>query len=92
MVNRAFIDSDKRDYIQLHVLEDLIDGDRRLLKKLFYSLIKHKKKNEARGLYERHDMSSWRQNDVDEIANKIVYDPTNDQKPVDQFGPISNGK
>ena len=40
VVNRAFIDPSKSEYVQLHVMEDLIDGDRRLLKKLFYSLIK----------------------------------------------------
>ncbi len=38
-------------HVPLHVMEDLISGDKRLLQKLFYAMIKHNMPHKAIGLY-----------------------------------------
>jgi hypothetical protein len=78
LVDMAFLDPKDAKYVPLFVMEDLLTGDRRLLKKLFYSLIRFNQPNKARGIYERHDFQSWCKQDVFDIASKIKYDPTKD--------------
>ena len=92
IVDMAFLDSSDSKYISLFVLEDLLTGVNRLLKKLFYRLVRENQTNNARGLYDRHHFRSWCTQDITDIASKIQYDPTKDLKPEDKFGPLSVGK
>jgi hypothetical protein len=92
IVDMAFGDPKDSKYISLFVLEDLFTGVNRLLKKLFYRLIRENQTNNARGLYDRHSFGSWCTQDIIEVASKIKYDPTKDFRPVDKFGPLSEEK
>ena len=79
----SFLDSKDQKYVPLYVMEDLLAGDRRLLTKLFYSLIRYNKENQAKGLYDRHDFYTWSTAETYDIASKVKYDHMKDQIPLD---------
>ena len=71
VVDMAFLHPNDSKYISLFVLEDLLTGVNRLLKKLFYRLVRENQTSNARGLYDRHNFKSWCTQDITDIASKI---------------------
>ena len=59
LVDMHFTEPTSSKYVPLHVMEDLIEGDRRLLKKLFYALMRKNRSSNAIGVYDRHGMENW---------------------------------
>jgi hypothetical protein len=56
----AFTDPEKDSkHVPLHVMEDLISGDERLLKKFFFALVKNNTPHRAIGLYIRNKFAEW---------------------------------
>ncbi len=56
----AFTDPEKDSkHVPFHVMEDLINGDERLLKKFFYALVKNNYPHKAIGVYIRNKFSVW---------------------------------
>lgn len=52
IVDMAFTDPEvDKKHVPLHVMEDLVSGDKRLLQKLFCALVKNKMPHKAVGLY-----------------------------------------
>jgi hypothetical protein len=51
-------------HVPLHVMEDLISGDVRLLQKMFFALIRCGKVHAASGIYQRHKLASKATNAV----------------------------
>lgn len=45
-------------HVPLHVMEDLISGDARLLQKMFFALVRTGKVHAASGIYKRHKLST----------------------------------
>jgi len=89
LVDLAFLPPSESKFVPLNVLEDLITGNQKMLLKLFNSLIRANKPQNARGVYNRHNFSKWAPKAVQNVAQKIKYDIKQDIKPKDFFGPIS---
>jgi len=93
IVDMAFTDpaTDPR-HVPLHVMEDLISGDVRLLQKMFFALVRCGKVQAASGLYHRHNMASKGTKTVQDAFNKLPpYDPNQDIRPKDTFGTFRQG-
>ena len=57
IVDMAFTDpATDHKHVPLHVMEDLVAGDARLLQKMFFALIRVGKQHNASGIYLRHNL------------------------------------
>ena len=79
----------QEEFISLHKIEDLFDGFRGMLAYLVEDLTYKSKYNEAKGLYMRHNLQHIVRPDVRDELEKINYDPSKEEKFVDDFGPVS---
>lgn len=73
MIDRAFLNSEDKDFVPLYVMEDLISGNQKLMLKFFNALVKNDLKNNARGFYNREKFSEWAPFAVQKIGKKINY-------------------
>ena len=90
IIDMAFTDpkTDKK-HVPLHVMEDLVKSDQRLLQKLFFSMILRNMPHRASGLYQRQNFASWCSGNVRDAYEQLPkYDPSQDQPYQDKFGPF----
>lgn len=94
IVDMAFTDP-KTDskHVPLHVMEDLISGDQRLLQKMFFALIRKDQPQRAAGLYLRNMFPQWAPAHVKDTFSKLPkYDQAQDLKHKDEFAPFKQGE
>lgn len=93
IVDMAFTDVDADSlHVPVHVMEELLTGDMRLLTKLFYALIKFGRANCASGVYNRHNFADLATDDIVETYRSLPpYDKTLEKMPQDVFGPYRKG-
>jgi hypothetical protein len=77
IVDMAFTDpATDSKHVPVHVMEDLISGDQRLLTKLFYALIRAGKPQNASGLFIRHNFATWAAKHVKDAYKSLhPYNP-----------------
>ena len=81
-------------HVPLHVMENLISGDVRLVEKMFHALIRVGKLHNASGLFIREGLSfkSGVKAHTREAFSKLPkYDPNLDEIPQDTFSPFRTG-
>ena len=72
IVDMAFTDPDTdSQHVPVHVMEELLTGDFRLLTKLFYALIKVGRKNCASGVYNRHNFADIADDEIVEMYRSL---------------------
>ena len=55
LIDMAFLPSTDSKFVPIHVIEDLITGNQKMLLKLFNSLMRENKPHLARGVYNRNN-------------------------------------
>ena len=80
------------NYVPLHVMEELLTDDKRLLKKFFYALILNNEPHRAIGIYIRHQFVEWAPQQFHKtLENLPKYDKTEDIYRPDMFMPFKEG-
>ena len=79
------------EHLPLDRIEDLFSGFKPMLSYLVEDLVFKGKMNEAKGVYERHDLHDTVREDIKEQLADVIYDPKKDTPPYDEFGPLSEG-
>jgi hypothetical protein len=80
------------DHMPLEKIEDLMSGFTQMLGYLVDDLVFRGKKNEARGICERHQLFDVVRNENFQAIKDIVYDPKADIQTEDRFGPLTSGE
>ena len=76
-------------HVPLHVMEDLIWSDQRLLQKLFNALIVNKFPHKAAGLYLRNNFRKWAPKHIkDKFDSLPQYDQSEDPAYIEDFAPV----
>lgn len=77
--------------MSLNRIEDLFLGYNSMLAYLVEDLVFKGKLNEARGIYDRHNLLGNVRKDANERLMDVIYDPKKEKKFEDAFGPITEG-